>query len=191
MLSKDFYYDGGIYKIIEPSKELKEEILVKMINYSKNKDNNVDISFDSNFLLFLCQKLVISENEDYQFDKYSLDDFVKLLIDTPIELETIINTVVDIVTKIQINFMIQQKLKLRQQYIETLSLQMNEEVENIQKEFFKDVKFEKKVKDIRRINDLNKNGLEDKRKEVERLDKLVQGKNNKKKFFNKKNKKNK
>ena len=87
--------------------------------------------------------------------------------------------------------MIQQKLKLRQQYIETLSLQMNEEVENIQKEFFKDVKFEKKVKDIRRINDLNKNGLEDKRKEVERLDKLVQGKNNKKKFFNKKNKKNK
>ena len=83
--------------------------------------------------------------------------------------------------------MLQQKLKLRQQYIETLSLQMNEEVEMIQKEFFKDVKFEKQMEDIKRINDLNKNGLNDKMKEVERLDKLVQ-KESKKKFKRKKNK---
>ena len=85
----------------------------------------------------------------------------------------------------------QQKLKIRQQYIEFLSSQIDGELDYIQKEIIKDTKFEKKVKDLKRINKLNKEGLNDKRKEVERLDNLVQGKNNKKKLFNKKNKNNK
>ena len=111
--------------------------------------------------------------------------------DTPIILEEIINVIIDLSTKIQSNFMMQQKLKIRQQYIEFLSSQIDGELDYIQKEIIKDTKFEKKVKDLKRINKLNKEGLNDKRKEVERLDDLVQGKNNKKKLFNKKNKNNK
>ena len=183
MKRNEFYYENRDYKILEPNKNLKEEILVKLINISKNKNN--DNNFNAELTLWLCQKLVVSDNNKYNFNNYTLNDFIGILIDTPIEIENIINLVCDISSKIQINFMLQQKLKLRQQYIETLSLQMNEEVEMIQKEFFKDVKFEKQVEDIKRINDLNKNGLNDKRKEVERLDKLVQ-KESKKKFKRKK-----
>lgn len=183
-----FYYDGNEYKILEPNKELKEEILVKLINLSKEKKNKN--SFDAELTLWLLQKLVVSDNEQYNFNNCNLDEFISLLVDSSIDLEFIINMIYDISSKIQMNFMLQQKLNLRNEYIKTLILQINEEVENIQKEFFKDVKFEKQVEDIKRINDLNRNGLNDKRKEVERLNKIVQ-KSSKKKLFGKNKKKNK
>ena len=190
MLSKDFYYDGGIYKILEPNNKVKEEILKRIINYSKDKkENKIDMKSYFEFLLWMCKELVKSDNKKYDFNKYDINYFTELLeSNTPIILEEIINVLIDLSTKIQTNFMMQQKLKIRQQYIEFLSSQIDGELDYIQKEIVKDVKFEKKVKDLKRINKLNKEGLNDKRKEVERLDNLVQGKNNKKKFFNKKNK---
>ena len=193
MLSKDFYYDGGIYKIIEPNNKIKEEILKRIINYSKDKkENKIDMKSYFEFLLWMCKELVKSDKEKYDFSKYDINYFTELLEgDTPIILEEIINIIIDLSTKIQSNFMMQQKLKIRQQYIEFLSSQIDGELDYIQKEIIKDTKFEKKVKDLKRINKLNKEGLNDKRKEVERLDNLVQGKNNKKKLFNKKNKNNK
>lgn len=193
MFNKDFYYDGGEYKIIEPNNKVKEEILKRIINYSKDKkENKVDMNSYFEFLLWMCKELVKSDNKKYDFNKYDINYFTELLEgNTPIILEEIINVLIDLSTKIQTNFMMQQKLKIRQQYIEFLSSQIDVELDYIQKEIVKDAKFEKKVKDLKRINKLNKEGLNDKRKEVERLDKLIQGKNNKKKFFNKKNKKNK
>lgn len=193
MLSKDFYYDGGEYKILEPNNKIKEEILKRIINYSKDKkENKIDMKSYFEFLLWMCKESVVSDNEKYNFNNYDINYFSELLEgDTPIILEEIINVIIDLSTKIQSNFMMQQKLKIRQQYIEFLSSQIDGELDYIQKEIIKDTKFEKKVKDLKRINKLNKEGLNDKRKEVERLDNLVQGKNNKKKLFNKKNKNNK
>ena len=193
MLSKDFYYDGGEYKILEPNNKIKEEILKRIINYSKDKkENKIDMKSYFEFLLWMCKESVVSDNEKYNFNNYDINYFSELLEgDTPIILEEIINVIIDLSTKIQSNFMMQQKLKIRQQYIEFLSSQIDGELDYIQKEIIKDTKFEKKVKDLKRINKLNKEGLNDKRKEVERLENLVQGKNNKKKLFNKKNKNNK
>ena len=193
MLSKDFYYDGGEYKILEPNNKIKEEILKRIINYSKDKkENKIDMKSYFEFLLWMCKELVKSDKEKYDFSIYYINYFTELLEgDTPIILEETINVLIDLSTKIQSNFMMQQKLKIRQQYIEFLSSQIDGELDYIQKEIIKDTKFEKKVKDLKRINKLNKEGLNDKRKEVERLDNLVQGKNNKKKLFNKKNKNNK
>ena len=63
MKRNEFYYENRDYKILEPNKNLKEEILIKLINISKNKNN--DNNFNAELTLWLCQKVAVSDDNKY------------------------------------------------------------------------------------------------------------------------------
>ena len=88
MLKKEKYiYECEEFKIINPDRELTQEIVQEMGKFVK-EDGEIDIENDD-FKLYLLQTLVDTENEDYLFLGMTLDDIKDIEENPSFEYETI------------------------------------------------------------------------------------------------------
>lgn len=108
---KEYRYECEDYKIINPNTELSAEIYNELKKYS-NKDGETDYE-NPKLNLFLFQKLVKSDNIDFQFDKYSLGNFKELLEEPTEEINNIAYEVADILSDIILNTLKAYKLQLK------------------------------------------------------------------------------
>lgn len=159
MLKRNEYvFESTDFKIINPSKELKEEInneIVKLMN--KNKSANPDEVYGNPKLnKYLLEKLVISDNVDYQFAKYSLSNFKKLLEEDIDELEEIMFHAGRILSNIILSKLRENLLNLKVSEMRVLQAEAINELNNLN-ETISEIEREKRIKeDKKRIDNILK-----------------------------------
>lgn len=126
---KEYRYECEDYKIINPNTELSAEIYNELKKYS-NKDGETDYE-NPKLNLFLFQKLVKSDNIDFQFDKYSLGNFKELLEEPTEEINNITYEVADILSDIILNTLKAYKLQLKNMGINVLQADIINETNKI------------------------------------------------------------
>lgn len=126
---KEYRYECEDYKIINPNTELSAEIYNELKKYS-NKDGETDYK-NPKLNLFLFQKLVKSDNIDFQFDKYSLGNFKELLEEPTEEINNIAYEVADILSDIILNTLKAYKLQLKNMGINVLQADIINETNKI------------------------------------------------------------
>lgn len=143
---KEYRYECGDYKIINPNTELSSEIYNELKKYS-NKDGETDYN-NPKLNLFLFTKLVKSDNIDFQFDKYSLGNFKELLEEPTEEINNIVYEIADILNDIILNTLRAYKLQLKNMNINVLQAEIINETNKIGQDII-DKKEEIEDKDIK------------------------------------------
>lgn len=141
---QDYVYENEFYKIINPTRDIIENIYKKIDEYT-DENNELNIN-DVEFVLYLLQELVVSENEDYQFDLYNVDNIKEISENPPSEYKNIIYYIGNIVSDIIIEKFQLSILQIKQSHIDLLK----SEIINRTAEFKKDVEFVERNK--RRID---------------------------------------
>lgn len=129
---KEFIYECEDYKIKNPDKETRDKISNEIEKYG-----GVEADIDNpKFILYLFEMLVVSENIDYQFDKYSLSNFAELLEDerAPREFSEMIFYISGIVSNIILDTMRAKLMQLKNLEIETNHAKILNEINKIGKE---------------------------------------------------------
>lgn len=129
---KEFVCECEDFKIKNPDKETKIKI-----NNELQKYGNMEAEFDNpKLLLYLFRELVISDNVDFQFDKYSLGNFTDLLEDerTPKEFNEIVFHIGDIVNDIVMDTLRAQLMQIKNLEMTTSQAKILNEINKIGKE---------------------------------------------------------
>lgn len=164
MLKKEKYvYECDEFKIINPNKELKQEIIQEMNNLEK-KDGKINIEKED-FKLYLLQTLIDTDNEDYLFTGMTLDDIKDIEENPSFEYETILFFLGNIISDIVIEVYRKNILELRQTQIELLQNESLKVMEELEEDISMLAKKEEKVKQERNVT---------KRREERKLDKMKQ-----------------
>lgn len=129
---KEFVYECEDYKIKNPEKETRIRI-----NNELQKCGNMESEFDNpKLLLYLFRELVVSDNIDFQFDKYSLGNFTDLLEDerVPKEFKEIVFHIGNIVNDIVMDTLRTQLMQLKNLGMVTNQAKVLNEINKIGKE---------------------------------------------------------
>lgn len=129
---KEFIYECEDYKIKNPDKETKANIYNELQKYG-----GIDADFDNpKLVLYLFRTLVVSDNIDFQFDKYSLSNFTELLEDerTPREFNEIMFYVGNIISDVILDTMRAYSMQIKNLRLETNQAQMLNEINKIENE---------------------------------------------------------
>lgn len=155
MLKKTNYlYEAEEYKIINPSQGIEQEILEQLNKYTDDK-GNVDIE-NVELLLYLLKLLVESENEDYQFYKYTKENIKELEENPPEEYKTILYFLGNIISNVVINTYRAKILEVKQAHIELLQQEAEKRVNEFNSDLQTSAKNDKRISDERRISDMRK-----------------------------------
>lgn len=150
--NEEFMYEGENYKVINPRKGLREEIVEKIEQFTDEEGNlNID---DANFKLYLLQLLVVSEDEDYNFLTKSLEDVEEIEKDPSFEYEQILYFIGSILSDLIIMTYRAKILELKQAHIQVLQNQTSEMIENITGDLNLMVRTDKRINDEKRINEI-------------------------------------
>ncbi len=155
MLKKiNYLYEADEYKIINPSQGMEQEILEQLNKYTDDK-GNVDIE-NIELLLYLLKLLVESENEDYQFYKYTKENIKELEENPPEEYKTILYFLGNIISNVVINTYRAKILEVKQAHIELLQQEAEKRVNEFNSDLQTSAKNDKRISDERRISDMRK-----------------------------------
>lgn len=155
MLKKSNYiYEAEEYKIINPTQGMEKEILEELNKYTDDK-GNVDIE-NVDLLLYLLKLLVESENEDYQFYKYTKENIKELEENTPDEFKTILYFLGNIISNVVINTYRAKILEVKQAHIELLQHEAEKRVSEFNTDLQTSAKNDKRISDERRISEMRK-----------------------------------
>lgn len=129
---KEFVYECEDFKIKNPDKKTRIKI-----NDELQKYGNMEAEFDNpKLLLYLFRELVVSDNVDFQFDKYSLGNFTDLLEDerVPKEFNEIVFHIGDIVNDIVMDTLRAQLMQIKNLEMTTSQAKILNEINKIGKE---------------------------------------------------------
>jgi hypothetical protein len=116
---KEYIYETNDYKIINPNKELADKINNQLTMKYQNKDGIID--FDNEEFNFYLFKLLIEYiNKEFDFKKYSYEEFNDVLSNPSQEIETIAYYIGSIVSDIIINDLRKKQLEIKMANIELL-----------------------------------------------------------------------
>lgn len=134
---KEYVYECENYKIINPSEDLMQEIYKKMTQeFMIGSEVDYD---DIKFNHYLFKTLVLSDNIDFQFDKYSLSSFEYVLNNPTDELEEIAYHIGDLLSDIQLKFLRAYRLEAKRAMVQLLQAQVLQDV-NILNDETKEIK---------------------------------------------------
>ena len=167
MKKKEKYiYECEEFKIINPDRELTQEIVQEMGKFVK-EDGEIDIENDD-FKLYLLQTLVDTENEDYLFLGMTLDDIKDIEENPSFEYETILFFLGNIISDIIIGDYRRNILELRQTQIELLQSESLKVMEELAEDVSMLTKKEEKVKQERNVTKIrDERNLDEMRQKVE------------------------
>ena len=167
MLKKEKYiYECEEFKIINPDRELTQEIVQEMGKFVK-EDGEIDIENDD-FKLYLLQTLVDTENADYLFLGMTLDDIKEIEENPSFEYETILFFLGNIISDIIIGDYRRNILELRQTQIELLQSESLKVMEELAEDVSMLTKKEEKVKQERNVTKIrDERNLDEMRQKVE------------------------
>ena len=150
MLKKEKYiYECEEFKIINPDRELTQEIVQEMGKFVK-EDGEIDIENDD-FKLYLLQTLVDTENEDYLFLGMTLDDIKEIEENPSFEYETILFFLGNIISDIIIGDYRRNIMELRQSQIQLLQSESLKVLEELAEDVNMLTKKEQRVKAEREV----------------------------------------
>lgn len=159
----EYVFESTEFKIINPTSEMREDInneVVKIMN--KNQSANPDEVYGNPKLnKYLLEKLVISDNIDYQFSKYSLSKFKTLLESDIDELEEIMFHVGNILSRVIITKLRENLLNLKISEMRILQAEAINELNNLNETMVEIEQAKNKKEDKKRIDKLLKDkGIE-------------------------------
>ena len=178
MLKKEKYiYECEEFKIINPDRELTQEIVQEMGKFVK-EDGEIDIENDD-FKLYLLQTLVDTENEDYLFLGMTLDDIKEIEENPSFEYETILFFLGNIISDIIIGDYRRNIMELRQSQIQLLQSESLKVLEELAEDVNMLTKKEQRVKAEREVTKKREAMTLDKvekrvEQDVENLDKYLE-----------------
>lgn len=164
MERKEFAFENDYIKLINPTKEMEVEILELIRENQSNRDDGVATSY------YILRKLCIPKVNDYDFNKYSLEEFKEMLKEAHCYkgLTEIMNEVAIISSQITIHELQYVVLGVRQQKVNALLKIIQEESEGfgeLSKEMYLAEKENKKMKEL--ASEYKKNRLI--KKEIEAM----------------------
>ena len=167
MLKKEKYiYECEKFKIINPDRELTQEIVQEMGKFVK-EDGEIDIE-NADFKLYLLQTLVDTENEDYLFLGMTLDDIKEIEENPSFEYETILFFLGNIISDIIIGDYRRNILELRQTQVELLQSESLKVMEELAEDVSMLTKKEEKAKQERNVTKIrDERNLDEMRQKVE------------------------
>lgn len=159
----EYVFESTEFKIINPTSEMREDInneVVKIMN--KNQSANPDEVYGNPKLnKYLLEKLVVSDNIDYQFSKYSLSKFKTLLESDIDELEEIMFHVGNILSRVIITKLRENLLNLKISEMRILQAEAINELNNLNETMVEIEQAKNKKEDKKRIDKLLKDkGIE-------------------------------
>lgn len=151
MLKKqDYIYESDLYKIVNPNQILINEIYKKL---EEHTDENGEIDINNvEVILYLLQELIDSENVDYQFDTYSIDDIISISENPPSEYKNIIYYIGNIVSDIIIEKMQTAILEVKKSHIELLKSELITRTNQFKEDIAFVERNNKRIKDERRVS---------------------------------------
>lgn len=143
---KKYIVENEIYKIKNPTKLEEKTIHQEIVNIT-NKSGKDNIDYDSLELnKYLFEELVESENEDYQFIKYSDDDFLEVMANPPQEFEEIAYHIGTILSDIIMNHLRANLLQIKSSQIGLLQAEAITTLDSFNAEIKELEKTKKKTK---------------------------------------------
>lgn len=127
-----YLYECDKYKIKNPTKKEVEEISQELLKYTTGNLSESD--FDNPKLnLYLFQKMVVSDDVDYQFDKYGLGSFTEIMnSEYPCpEFEKIFFVIGEFLSNLVIEILQDNLLMLKEQQMKALNLETIEELDKV------------------------------------------------------------
>lgn len=116
MLKRNEYlYECDEYKIKNPTEDEIVRINATINSYIKNNEVDYD---DPKLNHYLLKELVVSENEDYQFEKYSSEQFIELMENPTKEYKNIVFFIGDLISDISLETARANYLELKKAEIE-------------------------------------------------------------------------
>lgn len=127
MEKKDFAFENEYVKIIKPTKEIEKEIVAILKDSNVKEDNGIMAAY------YILNKLCVAKNEEYDFSKYSLEEFEEMIKEIHLYdgLQEIINAVSLISSDATIHELQYTALGIKSQRIQLLVQLIKEESESL------------------------------------------------------------
>lgn len=152
-----YYYEEERFKIINPSEELKEEI-IKYLSAFENKEGEID--FDNMAVTrYLFETLIQSDNIDFKFKEYSDVEFEAVYLDPPEIFNEIAYIVGGLITDILVENLRKASMNIKKIRLEVAQLDSIEEVNKLYDEYIALDKVKKAEKNKKEVAEKRENAI--------------------------------